>query len=192
MAPFFNPGPIEHPFIPIHIAGVNPGLAHLAGEVCEGFHLHPFHTRPYIREILLPAVSAGALKSGRVRADVSMVASVFTAVDASEREFCRQQVSFYASTPSYRPVLEHHGWAGIGEKLSHLAARGQWSDMPGLITDDILAEFCTEATTPAELAACLKERYAGLADRLMIYHPFSLGEKDGFWKEFTQAFLQGK
>jgi probable F420-dependent oxidoreductase len=192
MSPFFNPGPIERPQIPIHIAGVNVGLARLAGELSDGFHLHPFHTRSYLREILLLAISAGASKSGRVRADVSVVASVFTATNASEREFCRQQISFYASTPSYRSVLEHHGWLETGESLSRLAARGQWGEMPDLITDEILNEFCTEAPTPAELAASLKERYTGLADRLMIYHPFSPGENDGFWKEFTQAFLQGR
>src|ERR687886_2393335 len=33
MAPFFNPGPIEHPEIPIYIAGVNRRLARLAGEL---------------------------------------------------------------------------------------------------------------------------------------------------------------
>jgi len=35
MSPFFNPGAIGHPNIPIYIAGVNTGLAKLAGEVCE-------------------------------------------------------------------------------------------------------------------------------------------------------------
>ncbi len=63
-------------------------------------------------------------------------------------------------------MLEHHGWLEVGEKLSALAARGQWQEMPGLITDDILAEFCTQAATPAEMAAALQQRYGPLADRL--------------------------
>jgi len=188
MSPFFNPGPIDHPNIPIYIAGVNAGLARLAGEMCDGFHVHPFHTRPYLRDVLLPAISAGAAKSHRTRADVTLAISVFAATGEREREFCRQQISFYASTPSYRPVLEQQGWLEIGEKLSALAARGQWGEMPALITDEILAEFCTEASNAAQLAAVLKDRYAGLADRLTLYMPFTPGEKDVFWAELAQEF----
>ena len=44
LSPFFDPGPIDHPDIPIHIAGVGTRLAALAGEACDGFHVHPFHS----------------------------------------------------------------------------------------------------------------------------------------------------
>ncbi len=192
MSPFFNPGPIAHPHIPIYIAGVNQGLARLAGEICDGFHVHPFHTRAYLREVLLPAIGEGASKNNRQREDVTMITSVFAATNASEREFCRQQVSFYASTPSYRPVLEHHGWLEVGERLSVLAARGQWAEMPALITDEILAEFCTEAASPAELALVLQERYDGLADRLTLYLPFMPGANDAFWADLTKQFSSGR
>jgi hypothetical protein len=52
MTPFFNPGPIKNPEIPVHTAGVNTRLATLAGELCNGFHVHPFHS---------PSTSAGPL-----------------------------------------------------------------------------------------------------------------------------------
>src|SRR3990170_8574514 len=42
MSPFFNPGPIEHPSIPVYIAGVNPALCRLAGEVGDGFVAPPY------------------------------------------------------------------------------------------------------------------------------------------------------
>ena len=32
----FNPGPIEHPEIPIYLAGVNPRICRVAGEVAVG------------------------------------------------------------------------------------------------------------------------------------------------------------
>jgi len=188
MSPFFNPGPIDHPHIPIYIAGVNPGLARLAGEMCDGFHVHPFHTRQYLRDVLLPAIQEAAAKNNRSRSEVTLATSVFTATNPDEREFCRQQVSFYASTPSYRTVLEHHGWLEVGEKLSQLAAHGRWGEMPALISDDILAEFCTEAAGPAELASELRGRYVQLADRLSLYQPFIPGEKDAFWLELAGAF----
>ncbi|MCF6277601.1 MAG: LLM class flavin-dependent oxidoreductase, partial [Anaerolineales bacterium] len=53
MSPFFNPGKIAYPDIPIYIAGVNTGLARLAGEVCDGFHAHPFNSPRYLREVLV-------------------------------------------------------------------------------------------------------------------------------------------
>src|SRR5215217_8328456 len=77
MAPFFNPGPVEHPKIPVHIAGVNTGLATLAGEVCDGFHAHPFHSPEYLRKTVKPAIARGAQKVGRDPESVALATSVF-------------------------------------------------------------------------------------------------------------------
>ena len=54
-----RPQPMPYASIPIYIAGVNTGLARLAGEICDGFHVHSFHTPRYLREVLLPAFEAG-------------------------------------------------------------------------------------------------------------------------------------
>ena len=72
MSPFFNPGAIENPNIPIYIAGVNTGLAKLAGEMCEGFHAHPFNSPRYMNEVILPAIEEGLQKEGRKRKDISV------------------------------------------------------------------------------------------------------------------------
>jgi hypothetical protein len=56
-----------------------------------------------------------------------------------------------------------------------------------LITDEMLGEFCLR-TTPEHLAADLKSRYNGLADRLTLYTPFVPGEKDAWWKGMAEAF----
>ena len=181
MTPFFSPGPIQTPHVPIFIAGVNTGLCRLAGELADGFHVHPFHTAKYVRESVLPAIEAGAAKTGRTRRDVQLSASVFVVTDDAEREMVRTQVSFYASTPSYRPVLELHGWGEAGERLSHLASRKQWQDMPREISDEMLAEFAVVGT-PSELPAKLHTKYAGLVDRVTLYLPFVPGENDERWK----------
>lgn len=189
MAPFFNPGPITRPHIPIFIAGVNTGLAKLCGEVCDGFHVHPFHTTAYLREVLRPAIAEGAAKAGRAPDAVQLSSAVFVITSPREKEAVRQQISFYASTPSYRPVLEHHGWTEVGEQLSALAARGQWADMPALISDAMLAVFAVSAPL-GELAAPLKERYAGLLDRIALYRPFVPGEDDAGWQALARQFDQ--
>jgi probable F420-dependent oxidoreductase len=187
MSPFFNPGPIGHPDIPIYIAGVNAGLAKLAGETCQGFHAHPFNSPRYLREVILPAIEQGAQKNGRKREDVKVSVTAFVATTPEEQNFVRAQVSFYASTPSYRPVMALHGWEKVAEELSAHASRGEWGEMFGLITDEMLQTFCL-VTDQASLPAALSERYAGLADRLTLYLPFSPGEKDGFWKELVDKF----
>ncbi len=187
MSPFFNPGPIEHPEIPIYIAGVNPGMARLAGEVANGFLVHPFHSPRYLGVVILPAIERGAKKAGRDQQAVSVSATVFFISNAEEREYARQQIAFYASTPSYRPVMALHGWVEEGETLSALAARGKWAQMPEIISDDMLDEFATIAAQD-ELTQKLKKRYQGIADRLTIYMPFVPGERDSFWKDLLNAW----
>jgi probable F420-dependent oxidoreductase len=171
MTPFFNPGPINYPQVPIYIAGVNTGLAQLAGEVCDGFHVHPYHSAAYLRDVLRPAIAAGAAKAGRTLAEVQVAGTVFAINQPGEREAVRQQISFYASTPSYRPVMAHHGWDDTAERLSALAARGEWPAMPALISDEMLDTFAVSAPL-AELARPLRERYGGLLDRIALYRPF--------------------
>jgi probable F420-dependent oxidoreductase len=186
MSPFFNPGPIDHPQIPIFIAGVNTGLARLAGEAADGFHVHPFHSPRYLAEALLPAIEAGAAKAGRSRGEMQVSVTAFAASSPEEEAFTRQQIAFYASTPSYRPVMAAHGWEEAAEKLSALAARGQWGEMPALIDDEMLRTFAVVAS-PAEIPSALIERYQGLADRLALYVPFLPGKRDEFWESLLRT-----
>jgi probable F420-dependent oxidoreductase len=202
MSPFFNPGPLPpsvppisfgnwgdvRGVIPIYIAGVNTGLAKLAGETCQGFHAHPFNSPRYLREVILPAIAEGAARAGRRREDVKVSVTAFVATTPEEQNFCRAQISFYASTPSYKPVMELHGWGEVAGQLSVHAKNGQWGDMFGLISDEMLREFCLIADE-SELADALKERYAGLADRLTLYLPFTPGEKDKFWARLVQKVV---
>jgi len=61
IVPLFNPGSIEHPRIPIHLAAVNPYMCRVAGEVADGLRPHPVCTPKYIREVMLPAVQDDVL-----------------------------------------------------------------------------------------------------------------------------------
>ncbi len=179
MSPFFNPGPIETPDIPIYIAGVNTGMARLAGEVADGFFVHPFHTPRYLREVLLPAIEQGAARSGRSRPALST--TVFAATTEEERAFTRQQIAFYASTPSYRTVMRLHGWEDAAEALSRLAAQGRWMEMPALVSDEMLTTFAVVAA-PEEVPSLLLARYRGLSERIALYTPYIPGQRDAFWK----------
>lgn len=180
MTPFFNPGPIEHPNIPIYVAGVNRGLARLAGEAADGFVVHPFHSIRYLDEVLKPAIEKGRAAAGRPRADFAISATAFVVTSPEEDLLVRTQIGFYASTPSYQPVMALHGWQETAERLSALARRGDWGAMPAQISDEMLQTFAV--VSPAEeLGARLKERYGGRADRLGLYLPFTPGKRDAFW-----------
>ncbi len=186
MTPFFNPGPIDHPQIPIYIAGVNEHLCQMAGELCQGFHVHPFHTCRYIREVVLPNIQRGLQQASRARQDIQLSSAIFVATDEAEREAARMQIAFYASTPTYRTVLEVHGWGDVADRLSHLAARKHWDEMPALITDDILNEAAI-ISPMEEVPARIKLRYAGLLDRVTLYVPFTLQEASK-WRALVDAF----
>lgn len=181
MSPFFNPGPIDHPEIPIYIAGVNTGLARLAGETADGFLVHPYHSPRYLREVLIPAIEEGAESAGRTRGDLQVAATALIVTSPEEAGYVRSQIAFYASTPSYRPVMALHGWEETAEQLSSLASRGRWGEMASLIDDEMLATFA-EVGEPDELPGALRERYRGLADRLSLYIPYRPGERDEFWE----------
>jgi len=181
MSPFFNPGPIDHPKIPIYIAGVNKGLCLLAGETADGFHVHPYHSSQYLQQVVLPSIQDGLERSSRERESISISVTALVASEEAEKEFIRSQIAFYASTPSYRPVMDLHGWGEVADQLRELSRRGQWDEMMGRITDGMVDTFATVAPQ-GELAEALKERYAGLADRMTLYLPFIPGERDDFWQ----------
>ena len=124
MTPFFNPGPIEHPDIPIYIAGVNPYICRLAGELCDGFHVHPLHSVEYVEQYVKPWIAEGAARAGRSAQDVKLASTCFTIVGDTEeerdalRQMVRSQISFYASTPAYKGVFGAHGWEDVSEEAA--------------------------------------------------------------------------
>ena len=189
MTPFFSPGPVEHPEIPIYVAGVNPGMCRVAGEVAEGLHVHPLHTVRYLTEVVRPALEAGAAKAGR-KGRAAAAASVFAAVGETReeirnvREAYREQISFYASTRSYRRVMELHGWGDVCDRLHGLSTKGDWGRMPSEVTDDILNEFVVEGTLD-DIGVAVKGRYENLLERVRLYLPFDGNEN---WKRMIEGF----
>jgi probable F420-dependent oxidoreductase len=181
MPPFFSPPPLAFeprdggPRIPISVAGVGPGLARLAGRVADGFQVHPFHTARYLAEVLRPALAQGVAERGP-GAHVELIVPVFLAPtdDPARLEEVRARIAFYASTPSYRPVLALHGRAAVGERLGRLAATGRWAEMPPLIDDELLALVAVVGPADA-LPDLLAARVAGQADRVLPMLPFEPG-----------------
>ena len=191
--PFFNPGPIEHPHIPISLAGVNPRMCRAAGEVADGFHVHPMHSVGYLKDIVRPALDEGARMSGRTVDDLELYAPVFAVsghtpaeMDAAEREV-RRQIAFYASTPNYRILLEYHGYESLGKELSERMRKGDMAAMPALIPDALL-EAVAVIANPSELPLRLRQRYEGVLQRVSLYFPIPAGASEAEWQRFVDAF----
>jgi probable F420-dependent oxidoreductase len=193
MTPFFSPQPHEYHLIPIYIAGVNRRMCQLAGELCQGFHVHPLHTTRYLQEIISPHIQLGLRKGGRKRQTIELSSSIFVIPTDDPKQIpryeseIRQQIAFYASTPPYRPVFEIEGWGATAEQLRNLAARGQWGGMPSLVTDTMLDAFALRGAW-AELPRKVLQKYDGLLDRVSYYFPIVPGENEDGWRATVAGF----
>jgi probable F420-dependent oxidoreductase len=177
MTPFFSPGPNPYGPPKVFLAAVGEHMTEVAGEVCDGMLVHPFTTERYLKEVSLPAIHRGLAKAGRDRSDyeVSYTAFVVTG-EEKEREaakgMVRGQISFYGSTPAYRPVLELHGWGELQTELNALSKQGKWAEMADLITDDILETFAIVCDVD-DVADRMIDRYGGAIDRTGFYVPIT-------------------
>lgn len=176
MNPLFNPGPIDHPDIPIHMAAVGTGMAGVAGRVADGVRPHPICTRRYIQEVLVPAVAQGAADAGRDPDAIEVCASplIVTAPDQAGLEQrisdVRARIAFYASTRSYRPVFDLHGWGDVAERLRPLSMEQRWEEMEQQVTDEML-ETVAVVATHADLPRKVTERYGDVCSKVEFSIP---------------------
>lgn len=176
MVPLFDPGPIDHPDIPVHVAAIGPNMCAVAGEVADGIRLHPVCTPRFIDEQVVPNLERGAARVGRDLRDVEvcMKPLIGTAPDDEALEgvvrTVRARVAFYLSTPSYRRTFAVHGWEDVAKEASTLAREQRWAALPGLVTDEMLHTVATIGTH-AEIADKLVERYARRVDRIEFSIP---------------------
>ena len=181
MPPLFNPGP--HPFgmPPIALGALGPQMVRLAAEVADGVLVMPFNTAADFRERTLPAIAEGLGRGGRARTDLTVTGEVIVCCGRDEaelaaaREAGRWLVAFYASTPSYRPVLEVEGWEELQGELTTLTKTGRWEEMATVIDDTVL-ETIAAVGTPEEVAAEVSARFGGLVDRIAFYTPGPMAE----------------
>lgn len=182
MTPFFSPGPNPHGNPDVWLAAVGPAMTRLAGEAADGFVAHAFTTREYLVDVSLPTLAEGAARSGRETPAVIVQPFVIAADDeasrATQEASVRQQIAFYGSTPSYRGVMERHGWEDAADRLHAASKRGEWKAMAAEITDDMLDAFAV-AGTPAQVRAGLAARFGGIADTVCVNAPATPEELAG-------------
>ena len=177
MPPMFNPGPHPHGLPPIHLGGLGPQMVSLAAEVADGLLVMPFNTATHLRTRTLPALERGLARGGRARSDLTVTGEVIVCCGRDEQELEAARVagrwllSFYASTPAYRPVLEAEGWEDLQPELNALTKSGRWDEMPERIDDTMLTTLAAVGT-PKEVAAGVADRFGGQVDRVGFYTPY--------------------
>jgi probable F420-dependent oxidoreductase len=178
MTPFFDPGPLECGRPRVFLAGVGPRMTEVAGEVADGFLVHPFHTPAFVREQTLPALERGFARAGRGRGAFAIACQVMVAVGRTPeeleraREAVRFQIAFYASTPAYRGVLVQHGFEALQPELNRLSKAGAWPEMAKLVSDE-LVDAVAVSGAPERVAAQLVAR-CGFAQRIALVTPYGV------------------
>ena len=171
MTPNFVPESTDQPPVPVTIAAVGPNMLKLAGEVCDGVHLHPFCTRAYIEEVATPRIELGLAESGKARENFQIAGGGFIATGQTDEdvarvlEWVRYRIAFYGSTPSYWPVLEHHDLGDLGRKLNAMTKAGQWDRLAAEISDDVVSLFAAFGRYD-QLANSVTRRFGGAIDLL--------------------------
>jgi probable F420-dependent oxidoreductase len=182
MPPLFNPGPNPYGPPSIALGGLGPQMLRLAAELGDAVYVMPFNTATHFLERSLPAIEEGVTRGGRERSSLSVTGEVIVCCGRSEEEMetarvaGRWLVSFYASTPAYRPVLESEGWEALQPELNALSKSGRWDEMPGLIDDGMLAALAAVGS-PKEVASDIADRFGGRVDRVGFYTPYLIGEE---------------
>jgi probable F420-dependent oxidoreductase len=177
MTPFFSPSAHEWGAPPVYLAGVGKLMTEVAGEMCDGFFFHAFTTPGYLQDVTLPALARGRAKSGHDSLDGFAIAGpAFVCVGRTQEELdaamqgTKEQIAFYASTPAYRGVLEHHGWGDLQPELTRMSKDGKWKEMADVIDDDVVRTFAAVGDV-STVAQQLRERWAP-ATRLSFYTPY--------------------
>jgi probable F420-dependent oxidoreductase len=192
MTPFFTPDAsvISEVGTPkVFLAGVGPKMTEVAGEVCDGFICHGFTTERYLREVSLPALERGRARAGKTLEGFEIVGPPFvvTGVDEVEVEAAavkaRAQLAFYGSTPTYRPVLDLHGWADLGIELHRRTKAGEWSTLGGIIDDEVLSAFAVMGPL-STIASQLQARYGDVVTRVRFATPNSVAPD--LWAEISE------
>ena len=134
--------------------------------------------------------------AGRDPSDVVVTCPVMASVGDTAAELSRARdelrlrVAFYGSTRTYHGVFDLHGWEGTADRLHELQRTGDLAGMAATITDEMLDVYTVTATWD-DLADVLVERYAGTADRLVMYGATDRWDRDGGqlarWRAVTRA-----
>jgi hypothetical protein len=79
-----------------------------------------------------------------------------------------------------------HGWQSLTPALHRKSMEGDWDGMAALVTDEMLEAYAVTGTW-ATIGTRIRERYAGLLDRVALYRPEPPSLDDSRWPAVVGA-----
>lgn len=178
MPPLLSPDPNPFGKPRIYLAGVGPAMTEVAGEVGDGFIVHPLNSNASLETLTLPALAKGREKAGATLHDFNISCQFMVAAGDTEEELntaiatIRGQIAFYASTPAYKVILDCHGWGDLQPELQQMTRENRWDLMMGLISDEMLNTFAVVGHT-SEIAEKIRTRAGERIDRISLVTPYT-------------------
>lgn len=176
MTPNFQPGPNPFGKAPVLVGALGPKMCEMTAEVADGILVMPFNSERHFAERTMPALERGFATAGRDRDGFEIILEVICAIGRNDEELAvasrgvKSLLSFYGSTPSYKPVLDVEGWGDLQPELNARSKQGDWAGMAELIHDDALHTIAVVGT-PQQVADEILRRYGAQADRVCLYFP---------------------
>ena len=190
MPTFHGPIRPERRDTPVLLAGVGPIMAGVAGEVADGLLGHPLASPRYLREIVAPAIQAGLDRAGRPSTACPISGTLLVSLGEDEdeaRRAARLQIAFYATTPSYKAILELHDRKALPRDLRRAFVNGDRARMAELVDDELLDTIAI-AGRPDQAADRLRA-WEGVIDRAILGVPW-YGMSAGRQREAIEAALE--
>jgi alkanesulfonate monooxygenase SsuD/methylene tetrahydromethanopterin reductase-like flavin-dependent oxidoreductase (luciferase family) len=149
------------PALPIYIAALSPAMLRLAGEIADGVILWLCNPS-YIRDVVIPEVSAGRERAGLTLEGFDVVAAVPAAVSddrAAVFQAMRKDLIPYFGLPFYRAMIERTGFAA--DIAAYDGAAGDLDAMASAISEEFLEELTAVGDEAAVGAGLQRYRQAG-------------------------------
>jgi probable F420-dependent oxidoreductase len=183
MTPAFDPGPLPDGPPPLWLGGLGPRMVALAAEAADGILLHPFTSDRHLAATTRPRLADGLAAAGRDAGDLTVVGQAIVACTSDPAHqadldaAARWMVAFYGSTPAYLPVLATERRDHLHPDLRALSREGRWGEMAELVDPDLLDAVVVRGD-PEQVAARLRDRFGGWADRVALSTPGGIADDD--------------
>jgi probable F420-dependent oxidoreductase len=157
--------------VPVYLAGVNPRMVQAAGAVGDGLVGHPLFSPEYVRDIVRPALAAGAGRTGRTPPPIAGYLNCCVDADGERaRTEAAALVAFNSTVKTYDVIHRFHGFEAQTQAIRSAWRAGDFAGMAAAVTPRMLETFAI-AGTPDEARAQFEARWAGVYERPLLWPP---------------------
>ncbi len=149
------------PELPLYIAALSPAMLRLAGEIGDGVLLWLCSPR-YIRDVVVPEVTAGRERAGKSMEGFDIVPAVPAALTedpAGAWAAMRRDLLPYFGLPFYRAMIERSGFGA--DIAAYDGVGGDVDAMQAAISDDFLEQLTAVGDEAGVRAGIQRYRDAG-------------------------------